>query len=238
MIKLCVTLISLRPENKTSQIVEDLNKIIPSRNPLLKLEQYRINPTEINDDTECEISIIYSTKHRNPCQRIIDVKPKSYRDNCLIGNGFWTMSEMGAICSNPFIHSFSENPSQSHTETLGISILNLFGINPTNKNASSVPLSQNKWAFFDSSCQAYQIDLKLSQLLLIPDLFRQNECLKHKMIIDCRLVNFDIIFLIIIAFITPLNIFIICKIIHETRKIRIKRKLSFSKTYIRMETLY
>lgn len=238
MIEICLTLISLNLIDKAPQIIDDINRIIPSKSPLLNLRQYRTNPDENENNVSCEINILWSTKHENPCQRIMRDEARSFRDNCLISNEFWTMAEVGAICKNPFVFTFSTSyPSQSHIRAVGISILNLLGINPVGKSPNLTSFDEEEWAFFDDTCKAHRIGFKLSELLQIPNLFRQNECLKYKMVVDCRLINFNIIFITIIAITISLNIFILLKIIQKTHKSVLERRMSFSRTYINMENL-
>ena len=239
----CVFLFTNSPNtknmvNKTFQIIENINQILPTQNPLLSLKKYRLNPNTIENESICEINIILSNIHQAPCQRIMKNQYNSSRDNCQISQNSWSMSEVGAICTNPYIFIyFKQNIDQIKIEPIGVSLLNLFGLNPMKNERGNSSFNSHNWAFYNESCHEDSIDLSLKTILSIPNFYRRNDCLKNKSIANSELAHADIAIATIISILTVLNFFALFKIIKNIHKLWLIKNMSRTSTYVCMEDL-
>lgn len=228
-----------RTADNASQIVEEINQILPSQAPLLKLKKYRENPDIIVSESMCEVNIILSKIHKSPCQRIMKNQYNSARNNCqVLQNSFWSMSEVGAICTDPYIFVyFKQNLKQNHIKSIGINLLNLLNLNPIEGENNSLPLNSHSWAFYDESCHEHLTNLSLKIILSLPKFYRYNNCLKYKTIVNSQLVRIDLVAVIIISILGAFNFALSLKIIKNIYKLWLNKDISRSSTYIHMQDL-
>ena len=224
--------------NKTFQIIENINQILPTQKPLLSLKKYRLNPNTIENDTTCEINIILSNIHQTPCQEIMKNQYNSSRNNCQILQNSWSMSEVGAACTNPYIFIyFKQSIEQVQTKSIGINLLNLFGLNPMESEIGNSSFNSYIWALYNESCHEKPINLSLRTILSLPDFYRRNDCLKNKSIASPKSAYTDIAIAAIISTLTMFNFFTLLKIIKNIRKLWSIKNMSRTSTYVCMEDL-
>ena len=224
--------------NKTFQIIENINQILPTQNPLLSLKKYRLNPNTIENESICEINIILSNIQQTPCQEIMKNRYNSSRNNCQVLQNSWSMSEVGAVCTNPHIFIyFKQNIEQVQIESIGISLLNLFGLNPMKSERGNSSFNSHNWAFYNESCHEDSTNLSLKTILSLPNFYRHNDCLKNKSIANPKLAHADIAIATIISILTVLNFFALFKIIKNIHKLWLIKNMSRTSTYICMEDL-
>ena len=240
----CVFLLTNSPntdniENKTFKITENINQILPSQKPLLSLRKYSINPNKIDDESACEVNIILSSIQQPPCQEIMRHQNNSPRSNCqILQDSFWSMTEVGAICTNPYIFVyFKQDLEHVHIKSIGISFLNLLNLNPIKNKISNHSLNSYEWAFYNESCHEYLTNLSLKTILSLPNFYRHNDCLKNKTIANFQLIQIDKAVAIIIATLAILNSISLLKIANNIRKLWSNKNVSQSSTYIHMEDL-
>ena len=224
--------------SKAFQIIENINQILPTRNPLLTLKKYHLNPNTIENETPCEINMILSSIHKTPCQEIMRNQHNSPRSNCQVLQDSWSMTEVGAVCTNPYIFTyFEQNIEQAHIESIGISLLNLFGLNPIRIMKDNPPFNSHKWASYNESCHEDLINLSLGTILSLPNFYRRNDCLKNKSIANPQLAYTDVAIATLISTLTVLNFLTIFKVFKNICRLWLAKNVSRTSTYICMEDL-